>query len=283
MSKSIEEYKKEAIFKRRAKTDPLGALQELFGGSMDSRVQGIFQKIIKDVVVEMFKNEDVLSQIVEMLYSELPEPQNGYTPVKGKDYKDGEDGYTPIKGIDYYTETERQQFVESIIDGYVPQKGRDYFTESEKNEFAAKILRLIPKPKDGVDGKSGKDGKDGTEIEGKDIVRKINEGEYKIDASKIKNLPTTSSKKSIGLARGGLKLVYNTQLEGLINGSNTVFTLPSSAPRPKDGKFIVSARGVLKDSDSGDFTVSSDNRTITFDSAPPEGSARPRVPIYEAH
>lgn len=27
---------------------------------------------------------------------------DGYTPVKGKDYTDGEDGYTPVKGVDYF-------------------------------------------------------------------------------------------------------------------------------------------------------------------------------------
>lgn len=41
----------------------------------------------------------------------------GYTPVKGKDYFDGEDGYTPVKGKDYFDGQ----------DGYTPQKNVDYF------------------------------------------------------------------------------------------------------------------------------------------------------------
>jgi hypothetical protein len=46
---------------------------------------------------------------------------------------------------------------------------------------------------------------------------------------------------------------------------------------------MVSARGVMKDADSGDFTISNNNRTITFVGAPPTGSSRPRIPLYQAH
>ena len=47
--------------------------------------------------------------------------KDGYTPVKGKDYFDGEngvdgkDGYTPVKGVDYYTEADKQEIVNSVI------------------------------------------------------------------------------------------------------------------------------------------------------------------------
>ena len=77
--------------------------------------------------------------------------EDGYTPVKGVDYFDGEkgepgkDGYTPIKGVDYFDGVSGKDGA----DGYTPQKNVDYFDG-----------------KDGVDGKDGSDGKDG--VDGKD-------------------------------------------------------------------------------------------------------------------
>lgn len=50
--------------------------------------------------------------------------EDGYTPVKGKDYfdgingqngKDGIDGKTPIKGEDYYTEADKQEMVQLVL------------------------------------------------------------------------------------------------------------------------------------------------------------------------
>ena len=52
----------------------------------------------------------------------------GYTPVKGKDYFDGEDGYTPVKGKDYFDGK----------DGYTPVKGKDYFDGESAYAIAVK-------------------------------------------------------------------------------------------------------------------------------------------------
>lgn len=68
---------------------------------------------------------------------------DGYTPVKGKDYfdgkdgingKDGSDGYTPVKGKDYFDGN----------DGYTPVKGKDYNTPEDKAELVQSVLAALP-------------------------------------------------------------------------------------------------------------------------------------------
>lgn len=106
------------------------------------------------VAVDVIKGEpgaDGYTPIKGVDYRDGVDGKDGYTPVKGVDYfdgkdglpgKDGKDGYTPIKGIDY-----RDGFDGTPgRDGYTPIKGVDYF-----------------------DGKNGRDGKDGyTPIKGID-------------------------------------------------------------------------------------------------------------------
>lgn len=55
---------------------------------------------------------DVLEQAKE---SGEFDGEDGYTPIKGKDYFDGKDGYTPIKGTDYYTEVDKAEMVQAVI------------------------------------------------------------------------------------------------------------------------------------------------------------------------
>ena len=85
--------------------------------------------------------------------------KDGNTPIKGKDYFDGEkgdkgdsvkgeagkDGYTPVKGKDYFDGK----------DGYTPIKGKDY--------------------KDGTDGTDGTGIKE-TEIQGGDLLITFSNG-----------------------------------------------------------------------------------------------------------
>lgn len=78
--------------------------------------------------------------------------KDGYSPVKGKDYfdgqpgrdgrdgKDGKDGYTPVKGVDYFDGTDGKDGKDGK-NGYTPVKGVDYF--------------------DGRNGRDGRDGEDG--------------------------------------------------------------------------------------------------------------------------
>jgi hypothetical protein len=119
---------------------------------LSSRITDLFNKVI---------GIDSRLERVE----EVKDGEDGYTPIKGKDYfdgkdgKDGEDGYTPMKGVDYF-------------DG---EDGKDGY--------------------DGVDGRDGKDGKDGEvreiELSGERYIEKIESSRRKLDVSAIKNLPET--------------------------------------------------------------------------------------------
>ena len=70
--------------------------------------------------------------------------KDGYTPIKGVDYfdgqngKDGVDGKTPVKGIDYFDGANGK-------DGYTPIKGEDYFTEADKQEMVNAVISALPK------------------------------------------------------------------------------------------------------------------------------------------
>lgn len=60
----------------------------------------------------------------------------------------GDDGYTPVKGKDYFTEEEIANFVNYLAtlvkDGETPVKGQDYFTEEEINSIVSKVKSLVP-------------------------------------------------------------------------------------------------------------------------------------------
>lgn len=71
---------------------------------------------------------------------------DGYTPVKGIDYRDGIDGVdgrTPIKGVDYFDGTNGKDGVNGI-DGKTPVKGVDYWTEADKQDIINTILTNVP-------------------------------------------------------------------------------------------------------------------------------------------
>ena len=83
--------------------------------------------------------------------------KDGYTPIKGVDYFDGErgadgkqgekgaDGYTPIKGVDYFDGKDGKQG-EAGKDGYTPVKGVDYYTEADKQELINEIGKAETAP-----------------------------------------------------------------------------------------------------------------------------------------
>ena len=240
---------------RKARAQRQMAPQGLAGarGMLVLPTDDLVEPLIRKIVHEMMSNPAVLGEVAQIVYKHMRKPLNG------KDGKDGARGPAGPQG-------------EPGIKGERGRDGKD--------------------GKPGPAGIPGRDGKNGDEIQPQAIVDMINQlstddPAQQIDAAHIKGLPKVDkregAKMSGGIHRGGLKLVWNTLLEGTINGSNTVFTLPATAPTPKDNKYLVSARGVIKDADSSDFTISTDNRTVTFTSAPPTGSARPRIPVYEAH
>ena len=84
---------------------------------------------------------------------------DGYTPIKGKDYFDGEDGHSAyeIAVAEGFVGT-KSEWIESLhgADGYTPQKGIDYFDGADGYTPQKGIDYF-----DGKDGKNGTDGKDG--------------------------------------------------------------------------------------------------------------------------
>lgn len=234
-----------------------------FSGFLETFAREMSEKIVQ----RLLQNEDVLYELAVIAGKQINRDILKGDP--GKPGKPGEPGRTPVKGVDYFDG-------EPGKPGAPGKNGENFFTHEQEKQFLAMIVDEVLT---GVkkDGASIVDAVNGLEIK----------PEFQIDASHIKNLPEVTiaeSKKSVkmygSIHRGGLKLIWNTQLEGTMNGVNTTFTIPASLPDPKDNRFIVSARGVAKDIDSGDFTVSNNNRTITFTVAPPNGSARPRIQLY---
>jgi hypothetical protein len=241
---SVAEYKKQMLFKRKLKEDPLGAMGNM--GSMNEVLINAF----KQVAAELLQNDDFILKIAAQAFERIATPKNGNN---GKDGLDGRDGVNGVNGKD----------------GKDGRNGKDGVNGRDG--------------KQGLMGMQGISGKDGTEVKGEDIVKKINnlplDKDKMIDAKHIKGL-TEEKTKGTDLFRGGLKLLWNTTLDGTVNGVNKVFTVPAELPDPKDDRFIVSVRGVLKTSAAGDFAASNGNRTITFTNAPPNGSDSPRIVIY---
>jgi hypothetical protein len=265
---SIAEYKKNLILKKRLKSDPVSALGAILGESKDDRFGGYFfaamqdmvTKITEQAIKDLLSNEKMLISIASAASRMVKQGRDGTNGLKGDKGERGDQGPAGKDGRDGKDGNDGK-------DGKTPEKYIDYFTQADIEEFAAKAR---------VGALEGS---------GMKIIDEINKApeDKKIPASRISGLETAKGKdkrEGTTLHRGGLKLVWNTQLSGTINGINTIFTIPAGLPDPKDNKYLVSARGVLKDVDSGDFTISSDNRTVTFTSAPPSGSARPRIPLY---
>ena len=109
-----------------------------------------------------------LSQTLAKVLASIPhlKGDDGYTPVKGKDYftdeelsqiiayirsqlKDGESGEKGDKGDKGNTGLTGKTG-EKGIDGETPICGVDYYTSTDEDKLLKKILAKIPKPKDGV-------------------------------------------------------------------------------------------------------------------------------------
>jgi len=258
---SIAKLKKEILLKKGLKNDPVKAVGELL--NVNPEIIKLLKELYSQISnlsaeVSEIKKENILlkgsdnSNLIKNFVGKIEaiEGNNGTNGDKGDVGERGEKGDAGPQGI-------------SGLDG---KDGKDGIT-----------------PIAGIDFPIPENGKDGIEIEPIEIVKKINslplDKDRMIDAKHIKGLPDTKL-KGTDLFRGGLKLRWNTQLDGTVNGTNKVFTVPTSQGAPKDDKFIISARGVLKTSDAGDFTATNGNRTITFASAPPDGSDAPRIILY---
>lgn len=106
--------------------------KKVSSGLTDAEFENL-KKELTHILTEYFANtvsEDKMYAIVTRFM------QDNAQMLRGKDGKDGEngkDGYTPIKGIDYKDGEKglKGDKGEDGADGYTPKKGVDYFTEIE--------------------------------------------------------------------------------------------------------------------------------------------------------
>lgn len=104
-------------------------------------------KVLDNGDIALLTELDALESRLEGLETIVPalrEAQDGYTPVKGVDYRDGVDGYTPIKGVDYFDGKDGRDGVD----------GKDSTVPGPRGEKGDTGPQGIP----GVDGRDGADG-----------------------------------------------------------------------------------------------------------------------------
>lgn len=69
--------------------------------------------------------------------------KDGYTPIKGVDYFDGEDGAdgaTPVKGEDYYTEADKAEIIADVLESTTEKYGTTPLFEVTTEEAVAYML-----------------------------------------------------------------------------------------------------------------------------------------------
>jgi len=165
---------------------------------------------------------------------------DGTDGLDGTDGTDGKDGYTPVKGKDYFDGK----------DGYTPVKGKDYFDGNIKDLSPQEI---------------------------RDALEALVKGE-KLSIQSIEDLgeiieELRKFKKELGSGGGGgfTSPIYNFVDDevpaGTINGTNTVFTV---ARLPFRGSLKL-YRGGARQRVTEDYTLSADQKTVTFLIAPQVG------------
>jgi len=194
-------------------------------------------------------------ELIELIKPLIPEVEDGYTPVKGKDYRDGLDAKMPKKGVDYfdgvpgYTPVKNKDYFDGVP-GYTPVKGKDYFDGNIKDLSPQEI---------------------------RDALELLSKGE-KLSIQSIEDLgeiieELRKFKKEVGSGGGGgfTSPIYNFVDDevpaGTINGTNTVFTV---ARLPFRGSLKL-YRGGARQRVTEDYTLSADQKTVTFLIAPQVG------------
>jgi len=69
--------------------------------------------------------------------------ESGPRGLQGIPGPKGDDGYTPIKGVDYFDGEKGEKGTDGK-DGYTPQKGVDYYTDADKAEMVSAVLATLP-------------------------------------------------------------------------------------------------------------------------------------------
>ena len=105
--------------------------------------------------VDYFDGNDADEEkIVEDVLDQIPKPDDGKTPIKGEDYLTDTEmeliktEVTPVRGEDYFTKED----IANLLKKATPKKGKDYFTKKEIKELLKKITPV--KGRDYFDGVS---------------------------------------------------------------------------------------------------------------------------------
>jgi hypothetical protein len=198
----------------------------------------------------------------------------------------GDDGYTPVKGKDYFTGTEIADFKAEVR----PIKGRDYFDGEPgqdgktptKKELEDLIKPLIPEPQaidtDSIASEASKRSLDELKplIEANDtideIIDKLNETEDSIEIKVIKGLDNLLKRiqKSIKekSGGGGGDIVYVEDLSSQTNGITLTFTVP----KHRKALMVVGSDFPSVLFENNGFTTSGNQLTLTVSNAPSQGS-----------
>ena len=160
--------------------------------------------------------ESTIADIVKKILTEELQKLLGIVNEKAKPGLKGEDSKIPgPKG-------------DEGNPGYTPIKGKDYFDghDADETKIVLEVLSQIPPAKPGLPGK------DGTEIEGEQIVSKINAleivPEKQIDFVHLKNVPEFGKVERGKVLRGGMEQIRWEDLSSQIDGVVTSFTTTAS-------------------------------------------------------
>lgn len=213
----------------------LGTVNQIVEEEFDKR----FNKLTKGI-------EDKATRKTDLVLSNL---KDGYSPIKGEDYFDGEKGEQGDKG----------------------DKG-----DSPTKTFLKGLVKpLIPKPIKGDKGDSikGDKGDDGSPDKPKDIVKKLHTLENVLDVKVLKGLKPIlksiqESMRAVSKGGGGgMGLPVHEQFDG--DGSTTEFTLSYNVAA--SGNAVMACRYQGQVQHLGDqYTIS--GKTLTFTFTPANGT-----------
>lgn len=174
-----------------------------------------YKQTREELVKQIMSNSEDLQNFIKPLIPAIPKVvkgDDGYTPIKGKDYDDGKDGYTPKKGKDYFDGKDAQVDMPAIV------SQSSALTEERLKPFIPKIEDIendLPK--------LGKEIRDSLELL---------QGNDRLEISAIKGIEERLEvlEKPQGLsmnAVAGRDLVKDIDLSSQLNGVLTTFQLPA--------------------------------------------------------
>lgn len=176
--------------------------------------------------------------------ADLVKKVNSLKPEKGEKGDSGDVGQTPIKGVDYFTDSEVKTIIEYVLKEATPVKGKDYKDGEDgktptKKELMSLIVPLIPEVEDGEDGVDGTN----ADLTPEEISTRLNTLKEAVDVSVIKGAVSSKDLKD-GMVKidsrfktidqrwhgGGLsKVSHDTTLAGDGTGSSPLSVVNSGS------------------------------------------------------